>query len=242
MTKSTLKCALLGAAITCVQTASATPQPLINTATATTLSKGVFEQENRILWGHSKGADAVEFAHELEYAITDDFEVAAYLSEWSWEKGAGTTWGSAGAEAIYAFSSATKDPLGVSLATEVQFGKDVWVLEPQLRLQKNFGPVSVLGNLVFANEFVKDGIDAQEFKQSLGVAYQVNTSFFVGAEVTHTTVFEDFKDGKNEWYAGPALHFRSSSFWATVGVSFQLSADEADASDIIVGTKFGFLF
>ncbi len=242
MTKQISTCALIGAALALVQTASATPQPLINTATATTLSKGVFEQENRILWGHSSGADAVEFSHELEYGITDNLEASVYLSEWSWEKGAGSTWGSAGVEVLYSFSSPTADALGSALAVEAQFGKDAWVIEPQLHLQKNFGPVAVLANLVFANEFVDHDVDAQEFAQSLGVTYEVAPSFFIGAEVEHVTAYEDWKNGSEEWYAGPALHYRNSSFWVTLGVNFKLSADADDASDIVVGTKFGFLF
>jgi hypothetical protein len=237
-----LPCAVIGAALALVQTASATPQPLINVATATTLSKGVFEQENRILWGHSGGSDVLEFSHELEYGVTDKFEVSAYLSEWSWEKGAGSTWGSAGFEGMYAFTNPTTDPLGVAFATEVQIGEDAWVLEPQLHLQKNFGSLSVMANLVFANEFVKHDVDAQEFAQSIGVTYQINPNFFIGVEVEHVAAYEDWKDASHEWYAGPALHYRNNSFWATLGIDFKLSADADDANDFVVGTKFGFLF
>ncbi len=240
MTKS-LTC-LLGATFALAQIASATPQPLLGTSNALTLSQGVFEQENRILWGHNHDTDAVSFSHELEYGVTDNLEVAAYLSEWSWEKGAGSTWESAGVEAVYAFTNPTKDALGAALAVEAQFGNNVWVIEPQLRLQKNFGPVALIANLVFADEFVKRGVDSQEFAQSFGITYEINPSLFVGAEINHATVYEDWSHGVDEWFAGPAIHFRTKSFWATLGVQFQLSADESDAADVVVGTKFGFLF
>jgi hypothetical protein len=236
------RCAMMGAALACIQTLSAAPQPLINTSTANTLSKGVFELENRILWGHSGGADAIEFSHELEYAVTDQLQISAYLSEWSWEKGVGSTWGSAGFEGMYAFTNPTSDPLGISLATEVQIGQDFWVLEPQLLLQKTFGQFSVLGNLVFANEFVSKEVDAQEFSQSLGVTYQFTPNFFLGVEVQHVAAYEDWKDASHEWYAGPALHFRNSSFWATLGINFKLSADAEDAHDFVLGAKFGIFF
>ena len=227
-------------------TASAVPQPLINVDLTTTLAKGSFEFENRILWSHSSGADELSFSHEIEFGVTENFEIDLYLSEWSWSKvdgeGSDSIWESAGIEGLYSFSNPSTDALGVALAVETQFGNDFWVLEPQLRFQKNVGPVILMANLVFANEFLKDEADGQEFAQSIGASYQVTPNFFVGADISHATVFTDWKDSENEWYAGPAVHFRSGSVWATLGASFKLSADADDAADVVIGTKFGINF
>lgn len=224
--------------------ASAVPQPLVNTDLSTTLAKGSFEFENRVIWGHSGGADEVAFSHEIEYGLTDNLEVDLYLSEWNWSKEDGSKghsrWESAGVELLYALSNPTADALGSAIAVETQFGNDFWVLEPQLRLQKNFGPVITVFNLVVANEFTKDEDDSQEISQSLGVAYQVCPNFFVGADVNHATGFTDWKDSEEEWYAGPALHFRGGPVWATIAASFKLSADADDAPDFNIGAKFGF--
>ena len=223
--------------------AYAVPQPLINTNLSTTLAKGSYEFENRILWSHSGGADELSFSHEVEFGLADNFEVDLYLSEWNWSRadgeGSQSMWESAGIEGMYSFTNPTSVPLGVALAVEAQFGNDFWVLEPQLRLQKNFGPLTAVFNLVFANEFVKNEVDGQELSQSFGLAYQVNSKFFVGAEVSHATTCANWKDSEHEWYAGPAVHFRSGSLWATLGASFKLSADASDAADLVLGTKFG---
>jgi hypothetical protein len=67
----------------------------------------------------------------------------------------------------------------------------------------------------------------------------VTPHFFVGAEVSHATTFTDWKDSENEWFAGPAIHYRTGMFWATLGASFKLSADASDAPEVVIGTKFG---
>ncbi|MDB6070751.1 MAG: putative secreted protein, partial [Verrucomicrobiales bacterium] len=223
--------------------AFAVPQPLINTDLSTTLAKGSLEFENRILWSHSGGADELSFSHEIEFGVSENFEVDLYLSEWNWEKvdgeGSKSTWESAGIEGLYSLSNPTSDAIGSAVAVEAQFGDGFWVLEPQLRFQKNFGPLITMLNVVVANEFVRDETDGQEFSQSLGAAYQVTPNFFVGADVSHATTYVDWKHGENEWYAGPAVHFRTNTVWATLGASFRLSADAEDAADVVIGTKFG---
>jgi|GEM_PF-2310433 len=232
------------ASLALATTAMAVPQPLINTSLSTTLAKGTYEFENRILWSHSSGADELSFSHEVEFGVSDNFEVDLYLSEWNWSKadgeGSQSAWESAGIEGMYSFSNPSGPGIGSALAVEAQFGDGFWVLEPQLRLQKNFGPLITVLNVVVSNEFVNHETDGQEFSQSLGAAYQVNPNFFVGAEVSHATTYVDWKDGEDEWYAGPAVHFRHNAFWATAGANFKLSADAGDAADVVIGTKFGF--
>lgn len=128
------------AALVAASSAHASPQRFAFNYEATSLSAGQFEFENKVSWGHTKSSDGVEFGHELEYGITDNFQIAAILSEWSYEKadgeGSDTNWGSAGLELFYSFANPATDPFGGAVLVESRLGHEEFALEGRLILEK----------------------------------------------------------------------------------------------------------
>jgi hypothetical protein len=55
---------------------------------ANTSAPGSLELENWVTWQHATGPgrfDHVDFRHELEYGVTDNFQASIYLADWFYE-------------------------------------------------------------------------------------------------------------------------------------------------------------
>ncbi len=148
--KSTLKSLSLGATALALSAiaSQASPQRFAYSYEASVLPKGGFEFENGVTWAHHTSEDGFEFAHELEYGITDKLQISAILAEWEavHVKGEGTesTYGASGIELIYNLSNPNTDIVGASILGEVLMSDKHFSLETIGILQKNFGAVSVV--------------------------------------------------------------------------------------------------
>ncbi|MEI8140523.1 MAG: hypothetical protein WCI03_11735 [bacterium] len=64
----------------------------------------------------------------MEYSISDNWQVALYLSDWKIEKSSGedmeATWKDVALETIYMFLNPTVDPIGLAGYLEVKGGDD----------------------------------------------------------------------------------------------------------------------
>ena len=215
---------------------------------ATTLPKGALELENWVTWKTDKGSDAsfdrYDFRHELEYGVTDNFQVALYLSDWRYEKSKEdetTEWRNVAVEAIYNISDPTADLLGSGLYGEVKLGDELFSLESKLLLQKNIDRVILAYNASIEAEW--EGPDYEEdkgeFQQTVGVSYQFVPKFSGGFEFLHEVEFEDWETtGDNLLYLGPVASYRGQDWFATLTTLVQLTdvSSEVDLQTrLIVG-------
>src|SRR4051812_4171483 len=97
--------ALATAALTSV--ASADPRPFSFVYDTYPEGKGEVEYEQWVTWRHGmdndNGANRVDFRHEFEFGLADNFDLAVYVPTWHWEDSAdrtGTHFDSVGVEAI----------------------------------------------------------------------------------------------------------------------------------------------
>jgi hypothetical protein len=222
---------------------------------ATTHAKGEWEFEQWVTWKTSKendrDFDRFDFRTELEYGVTDSFQLGIYLSDWRYESNVPEgenhgKWRNAALEGIWNLSNPTTDPIGVALYAEVEVGDELFELEGKLILQKNFGKFTLAYNAVIEAEWegAHYEVDNGELEQTLGMSYQFSPRFLAGFELLHEVSIPDWAGarGKGVLYMGPNFSYRTKSWWATLTPLFQVS-DVEDEPDfqmrLIVGFPFG---
>lgn len=231
--------------------ATANERRFVYSNEATTSPKGLIEVEQWFTFKDYDSRQRYEFRTEVEYGVTDRFQLALYLSDWRHtnndEGKDETEWRTAGLEAIYSLSDPNKDLLGSALYGEVLLGPEKFALEGKLLLQKNFGPLALVYNFVLEAEWEGEGLSALDervgvIENTLGVSYQVSPSFLVGAEAVHEVEFEDWEEaGDHVFYAGPNVSFRKNNFFATATTLFQLGDVQGEPDTqvrLIVGLHF----
>lgn len=209
---------------------------------ATTQPKGAVEYEQWVTWKTDKDVDStfdrIDFRHELEFGITDNFQLGIYLSDWRYEGGRsvdndGASWRNVAVEGILNFTSPTTDLLGLALYGEVKLGDELLVLEGKILLQKNIGPFVLAYNGIIEAEWEGEHFeeDIGEFGNTLGVSYQISPAWSVGAELVHEIEYEDWSQwGDHVVYAGPNIAFRGNGWWVTVTPLFQVTDVENEAN------------
>jgi len=219
----------------------------------TTSPPGDIEIENWVTWKTRKpddhGSDQVEFRHELEFGITDKFQMAVYVADWNYHHGmpageSGLTLEGSALELIYNFTNPVADPIGLSVYQEFKAGYRLFESESKLLAQKNFGRFVVAYNAVLEAEWEGEGLEEREgeFQQSLGVSYEVNPHLLFGAELLHEIAFPGWSETEpGKFLAGPNISFRKDNWWVTLTALGQ-ATNAGDEPDLQVRTIFGFSF
>jgi hypothetical protein len=232
-------------------TANADNRPFTYTYEATTAPTGSIEYEQWITWRARRGdpgnMNRFDFRHELEFGITDRLQLGLYLSNWKVvdEKGRTSSfWDGVSVEAIYNLSNPTTDWIGSAIYGEVTVGDDLVVLEGKLILQKNIGKWIAAYNATIEAEWEGPRLrdNKGEFQQTLGVSYEVNPRWSVGAELLHEVEFDRWGPaGDHAVYVGPNLSCRFKRGFVTTTVLFQATGinSEPDVQTrLILGLRF----
>ncbi len=219
----------------------------------TTMPKGHAEYEQWVTWKTSKAIDSdfdrLDFRHELEYGVTDHWQVALYLSDWRYQDGDSVRndraqWRDIAFETIYQLSDPTVDPLGMAVYGEIKGGDELIELEAKLLLQKNIGSWIVAWNGTFEAEWEGEDYheDKGELQQTLGVSYQIDPRLSLGAELIHEVEYNDWSHWEDHTvYLGPNISYRAQGWWMTVTPTFQLTDVDGEA-DFQTRLIFGFDF
>ena len=219
----------------------------------TTSPPGDVEIENWVTWKTRKpddhGFDQVEFRHELEFGITEKFQVAVYLADWNYHHGMsagepGFTLNGSAVELIYNFTNPVADPIGLAGYQEFKAGYHFFESESKLLAQKNFGRFVVAYNATLEAEWEGEGLEEREgeFQQSLGLSYEINPHLLLGAELLHEVAFPDWSETEPaKFFAGPNISVRRGNYWGTLTALAQITR-EGDEPDLQIRTIFGFSF
>jgi hypothetical protein len=210
------------------------------------LPQGAMEVEQWVTWKHKKPQeqfDRVQGRTEFEYGFSNRFMAAAYAN-YEWTKvvpdGAGAPDGAVdrtkftgfSAEFIYQVLNPFTDPIGFALYAEPAIGDGERELEFKLLFQKNFMDdrliVAANFNLEFEWEYEEDEWERESaLEVYLGAAYRFAPGWYVGAELLNENayeghVFSGARAETNAFYLGPAVHYASQNWWATLAVYAQM--------------------
>lgn len=240
--------------------ASADPRPWSFTYDTYSEGKGNWEVEQWITWkGHrddESGYNRWEFREEIEFGITDYFDLGLYLPNWSYEDSnsrQGTKFDSVGIEGIV-YLSKPSDFIGVGLYGEVKIGESgrEYEFEQKLMLHKDIGPWSFAYNLIIETEVEReDGENEVEgvLGHALAAAYSVNKNWRLGGELLIESIYADWNEyEKTVVYLGPSINYvgngipgTQANWWVTVTPTFQLT-DEGDEPDFVFRAIMGLEF
>jgi len=229
--------------------AHADEPPFGSVYTTELLPEGGSEAEQWVTWATSKPDeqfDEVEGRTEVEYGITNRFQLALYAN-YQWTKivpkGPGALDGATdttrftgfSGEAIYQVLNPFTDAFGFAVYVEPAIGAGERALEGKLLFQKNFFEdrlilaANVNLEYVWAHDVAADEwAHESAFEIYLGASYRFAPGWYGGVELLNENGFEghllfDHAHAEtNAFYFGPALHYGSETWWATLAVYQQL--------------------
>jgi len=218
---------------------------------ATTIPKGEWEFEQWVTWKTAKednrDFDRFDFRTELEYGVTDRFQLGFYLSDWRYEENRSEgkhrgDWRDVAVESILNLTDPTNDPIGLALYGEIKIGDELLELEGKLIAQKNFGKLTLAYNAIIEAEWEGKHFDEDNgaLQQTFGLSYQFSPKFLAGFELLHEVAIPDWRgaSGKGILYVGPNFSYRTENWWATLTPLFQVS-DVEDEPDFQMRLIFG---
>jgi Family of unknown function (DUF6662) len=220
---------------------------------ATTAAPGSVESENWITWKTSPEEDrrfsSVDFRNELEFGVTDHFQIGLYLADWGYVEDPsanehGFQYQSSAIELIYNLSNPTTDLVGSALYGEIRGGPEELELESKVILQKNLGRFVFAYNGTLEAKWEGDHLEGKdgEFSQSLGVSYEISPTWLFGGELLHEIDLPDWSKAEDSVvYAGPNVSYRRGNWWATVTPLAQLTNIKSEV-DFQTRLIFGFSF
>ena len=246
---------LAGAVFSSAVTSLAGQRPFTYLYETTTAPKGSFELETWATWKHrdvdggGKDVDNFEFRHEVEIGLTDRLQLGIYLYDWAYSQESDGSheadWQHSGFDLIYNMTNPTTSFLGSALYGEIVVGRDSIEIEGKLLLEKQFGPLTVAYNAVLEAEWEGETLREEkkgEFKQLIGVSYELNKHFSVGAEALHEIEFPEWEEANDSVvYAGPNVSVRAGRIFATATALFQVTDVEGEADfqvRLITGIQF----
>src|SRR5437867_5177583 len=124
--------------------AAADPRPFTFTYDAYPIGRGAVEYEQWITFNANKDSEhdfrQLQFLHELEYGISDDFDLGLYFLRWNYENSterSGTQYEGAALELIYTIFNPAKDRRGLALYGEIGVAENELEFEQKVLLQKD---------------------------------------------------------------------------------------------------------
>ena len=218
---------------------------------AVTSAPGSLDIENWVTWSRTNNpqrVDAVDFRHEFEFGVTENFQASLYVADWFYSddrQNSGFTYSDSALELIYNLTNPVTDPIGLAVYEEIRAGDRVFELESKLIAQKNIGPLILAYNATL--EAVWEGTGLQdregELQQALGASYEISQRLSVGIEMLDEFVFPEWRDNERirNFFIGPNVCFRHQNWFVTVTALAQ-ATNTPDEADLQLRTIFGIGF
>ena len=193
-----------------------------------------FESWSTLRTGKEKGKYyRWDIREEIEYGLGDRTTTALYFNFRSIEvdgneelegkegfefKGISSEW-------KYKLADPTASPLGALVYGEVTYSGEELELEGKLVLGKNIGKWALAYNLVLEHEweFESKGTETKViWENDFGASYRFTPSFAAGFELRTHSDYPDWDYEHTAIFFGPALHYRSEGWWATLTIMPQV--------------------
>lgn len=201
--------------------------------------------------GHYYGWD---IDSEVEYGVTDRFQMSMEVKQHIFDTHGvdgldnGTYYRFGGVElaAKYRFNSVFKDSYGLTFRPEIGFlryddvggliQKEIFI-SPNLIYQKNFFDDTLIFvanagiELAWGKKPAEEYDKELSFQGGMGLTYRVAPNWFVGGEARIRSEYPDFKLINHEHtavFVGPAIHYASEKWWATLQWGYQVWGEGID--------------
>jgi len=228
--------------------ARADETPFAALYTTDILPQGGKEVEQWLTWEHGQPFqdwNHIEGRTELEYGLTNDFQIAAYLNYDYFsvrpndpaQPGTETLDFTSGSiEAIYRITDPYTHPVGVAVYLEPAFGPDAREIEAKILLDSHFLDDRLIFavNGVLEYEWARAPAAGTAFEHATeltvlaGASYRVAEGLYAGIEfeAKHEgdgLLFgESFHPAADSYRIGPTLHYAHDNWWMTAGYLAQL--------------------
>lgn len=236
-------------------TANADERFFTYTHDADVIPKGGWEFEQWVTHSRGKAGETFsrwDFREEVEYGLTDNLSGSVYLNFRNTHTDDGTTseteseFKGVSTELKYRLLNPNTDPVGLALYFEPTYNGTEVELEEILILSKNFGEkwqAAFNVKLEQEWEFEHDETERESVLEfNGGVSYRLTPNWALGLEARNHRVFEGVDYGDkiaSAWFAGPAVHYGTSKWWATLSVLPQIqgSPNTSDGRELDEHTK-----
>lgn len=172
---------------------------------------------------------------ELEYGVTDHFDVSMYQQFKQSNKISSSTFEYDGFKIRGRYRLFERGTLPVDILFYLEYirpgdFKKANVLEEKLVLAKDIGNFNISYNQIFKQELESGG--ENEYEYAAGISYEITPSFKIGVESKGSYLDE-------KYYIGPTIGWASSKFWVSAGVLGGLTTKSDDMqARLIVGIHF----
>jgi len=183
--------------------------------------KNEIEVENWVTWKSGPDEEnAFDFRHELEFGVTDRFQLALYAADWNVADNVARYQNTA-LEGIYQLTNPATSFLGSALYGEVKLGDQQFKLETKGILQKNIGPLVLAYNATLEAEWEGANLDNLDERQgklehSAGASWKISPNIKVGGEFQQKFYLADWSvPTQTTVYAGPNIALEFGRYFAT---------------------------
>lgn len=222
-----------------VSQASATERLFTYTYEPETLPKGAVEAEQAVTLRSGRniavGQESfrrVEFREEIEYGVTDNYQLALYFNhqyESYKDPATGKTRtdyrqkGVSIENKLMVWNPAEHD-VGLSLYLEPTYDGEEFELEQKIILGQRWNDWKWALNLSHATEWENDFKDkVGEFEVTFGATRALDSNWSLGFEIRHHAEIEEYKHWEGyALYIGPVASYRRDNWWATLTVMPQI--------------------
>jgi hypothetical protein len=210
--------------------------------------QGEIEVENWVTWKSGPdGRNGFDFRHELEYGVTDRFQLALYVADWKVADNE-AIYENTALEAIYQLTDPKKAFLGSALYGEVKLGDTQFKLETKGILQKNMGPLVLAYNATLEAEWEGANLGNLDerygkLEQSAGASWKFSDNIKVGGEFQQKFYLKDdwTVPTQSVLYAGPNIALEYGRYFATFTGMIQ-ATEISGQPDFQLRTIFGVEF
>ena len=216
-----------------------------------TMIAGEVEYEQWITWKTNKASDSdyneFRFRHEIEWGVTDTFQLAFYVADWRFKQTAAeehTYFRDVAIEAIYQLQAPNPEQLGSAIYGEIKYGSDFVELEAKLLLEMDLEHVNLLYNFTIESEWEGQDFDEDNGKieHAFAVTHEIDPSTTIGMQAVWEIEIDDWEHrGDDVFSIGPSLSWQSEGWWLSVSPLFQVT-DVEDEPDLQVRLLFGIDF
>jgi hypothetical protein len=203
------------------------------------MPKGMWEVENYVTAKvpnmHKSNINTIEEQVELEYGITDNWDVAIYQMYKFTNTKAKDSGRYAGFKVRTRYKFGRKDEFLLDPLIYLEYIRDPNfskpnVIEAKLILAKDIGRLNLSYNQIVKRNLENEGKTNNEY--AAGISYRLVSFLRVGLEAKGS-----FNEEKS--YIGPTISWNARKFWVALGPSFGLNRRSDDLNvRLIVGVPF----